>query len=59
MAEKDTGTESELGRSKHSSTPREHLQHLLTIGWKRNSPLILKFVLQHNLQRDLDEFAPR
>lgn len=46
--------EAELGRGKHASTPREHLQHLLDIGWKPNSPLIVKFVLEHGLQRELE-----
>jgi hypothetical protein len=46
--------EGELGRSKHSSTPKDHLYHLLNIGWKANSPLIQKFVFENNLQRDLE-----
>lgn len=49
-------SESELGRSKHSATPSEHLKHLLTIGWSTSSPLILKYVLQHGLQRELSEW---
>jgi|688.fasta_scaffold475289_2 hypothetical protein len=50
----ETTNEAELGRSKHSATPKDHLYHLLNIGWKTNSPLIQKFVLENNLQRDLD-----
>jgi hypothetical protein len=53
----ETGNEGELGRNKHVSTPKEHLYHLLNIGWKPNSPLIQKFVLDNNLQRDLDAWV--
>lgn len=53
VAEKEQG-ESELGRSKHASTPAEHLRHLLNIGWKQDSPLLQKFVMEHNLQRELE-----
>ena len=48
--------EAELGRSKHSSTPAEHLQHLLNLGWEPNSPLILKFVENNRLHRELAEW---
>ena len=50
----EAGNESELGRSKHASTPAEHLRHLLNIGWKPESPLLQKFVFEHNLQRELE-----
>jgi hypothetical protein len=53
VAEKEQG-ESELGRSKHASTPAEHLKHLLNIGWKPDSPLLQKFVFEHGLQRELE-----
>lgn len=46
--------EAELGRGKHAATPREHLFHLLNIGWKSSSPLIQRFVLENSLQRDLE-----
>jgi hypothetical protein len=46
-------TDSELGRSKKSSSPVEHLQHLLNIGWLPNSPLIRTYVLKHRLQTEL------
>ena len=49
--------EGELGRNKNAGTPKEHLYHLLNIGWKNNSPLIQKFVLENNLQRDLDNWV--
>lgn len=49
--------EAELGRGKHASTPVEHLQHLLDIGWKPSSPLIVKFVVEHGLQRELERMA--
>ncbi|MBA3856969.1 MAG: hypothetical protein C0507_08695 [Cyanobacteria bacterium PR.3.49] len=47
------GNEAELGRSKYGSTPPEHLRHLLTIGWSPKSPLILKYVAENRLQREL------
>ncbi|MCC6977068.1 MAG: hypothetical protein IT343_02010 [Candidatus Melainabacteria bacterium] len=47
------GNEAELGRSKYGSTPQEHLRHLLTIGWSPKSPLILKYVAENRLQREL------
>ena len=48
--------ETELGRGgKHAATPREHLMHLLSIGWNPSSPLIQRFVLQYQLNRDLEE----
>jgi len=56
MAEKDVN-EAELGRSKQSITPREHLQHLLNIGWQPRSPLIVKYATEHGLTRDLELLA--
>ncbi len=56
MAEKETG-ESELGRSKHSATPKEHLAHLLNIGWNTKSPLIQKYAIENGLTRDLEDLA--
>jgi hypothetical protein len=53
----ETANEGELGRSKNSATPKDHLYHLLNIGWKPNSPLIQKFVLDNMLQRDLDQWV--
>lgn len=50
------GNEAELGRSKYGSTPQEHLRHLLTIGWSTKSPLILKYVAENRLQRELSEW---
>jgi hypothetical protein len=52
----DSSNESELGRSKHSATPAEHLLHLLTLGWPPTSPLILKYVGDNRLQRELTEW---
>jgi hypothetical protein len=52
----ETVTDSELGRSKKSSSPSEHLQHLLNIGWQANSPLIQKYVVNHRLQTQLAEW---
>ena len=48
--------DSELGRSKHSATPSEHLAHLLGLGWIATSPLIQKYVLENHLQRELTEW---
>jgi hypothetical protein len=52
----DAVNEAELGRSKYSNTPKEHLYHLLTIGWEPNSPLIVKYVLENALQKDLNDW---
>ncbi len=49
--------EGELGRSKNSTTPKDHLYHLLNIGWKSNSPLIQKFVMENHLERDLEAWV--
>ncbi|MBX9723770.1 MAG: hypothetical protein K2X81_20355 [Candidatus Obscuribacterales bacterium] len=46
--------EGELGRNKNASSPKEHLYHLLNIGWNPKSPLIQKIVFEQNLQRDLE-----
>ncbi|HEY9787226.1 MAG TPA: hypothetical protein V6D17_17685 [Candidatus Obscuribacterales bacterium] len=48
--------EAELGRSKYGSSPAEHLRHLLTIGWSPTSPLIMKYVAENRLQRELSEW---
>lgn len=50
----ETANEGELGRSKHSATPKDHLYHLLNIGWRPTSPLIQKFVFDNNLQKELE-----
>ena len=50
----ETTNEGELGRNKNASTPKEHLYHLLNIGWNPKSPLIVKFVFDNNLQRDIE-----
>jgi hypothetical protein len=48
--------DSELGRSKQSTSPRDHLRHLLTIGWKPTAPLIEKYVKEHGLYAVVEEF---
>jgi len=48
--------DAELGRSKQSSSPADHLFHLLSIGWKPDSPLIQKYVLENHLQRELSDW---
>ncbi len=48
--------EAELGRSKQSATPAEHLAHLLGLGWSPDSALIQKYVLENHLQRELKEW---
>ncbi|MBK9202491.1 MAG: hypothetical protein IPL73_08655 [Candidatus Obscuribacter sp.] len=52
----DAVNEAELGRSKYSNTPKEHLYHLLTIVWEVNSPLIIKYVAENGLQKDLNDW---
>jgi len=52
----DAVNEAELGRSKYSTTPKEHLYHLLTIGWEANSPLIVKYVGENGLTKDLNDW---
>lgn len=56
MAEKDK-QEDELGRSKHAATPKEHLTHLLNIGWSPRSMLIQKYAIDNGLTRELEELA--
>ena len=50
------GSDSELGRSKQSTSPADHLRHLLTLGWAPTSPLIVKYVQEHHLTRELNEW---
>jgi hypothetical protein len=52
----DAAQESELGRSKSSTTPADHLLHLLTLGWSPTSPLIIKYVSDNRLTRELNEW---
>jgi hypothetical protein len=52
----DAANEAELGRSKHSSSPAEHLLHLLNLGWDPGSPLIQRFVANNLLQRELSHW---
>lgn len=51
--------EAELGRSKQSTSPRDHLIHLLTIGWNPKSPLIHKYVTQHSLEPVLSDWVEK
>ena len=48
--------EAELGRSKKSSSPAEHLTHLLNLGWIDSSLLVQKYVAKHGLQNQLAEW---
>ena len=48
--------DSELGRNKNSATPAEHLRHLLGLGWDPMSPLILKYVSENSLHREMTEW---
>ncbi|MBX3137422.1 hypothetical protein KF707_14460 [Candidatus Obscuribacterales bacterium] len=52
-------SDSELGRSKSSVSPREHLIHLLTIGWDPKSPLIRKYVALNDLGRVLSDWVEK
>ena len=49
----------ELGRSKQSTSPKDHLFHLLNVGWEPASPLILKYVLTHGLRRELQDYVDK
>jgi len=53
----DNINEAELGRSKTSASPKDHLLHLLNIGWNPKAPLILKYAQEHGLMRELEEAA--
>ena len=55
----DAVNEAELGRSKQSETPREHLQHLLTVGWDPEDPLIKKYVGENGLHSVVSEWRKR
>ena len=52
----DAINEAELGRSKKSVSPQDHLLHLLGLGWEPGSPLIQKYVLKNRLQAQLSEW---
>ena len=52
----DAINEAELGRSKKSASPQDHLKHLLGLGWDPQSPLIEKYVLKNRLQAQLHEW---
>jgi hypothetical protein len=52
----DAVNEAELGRSKQSTSPSDHLIHLLTIGWDPDSPLIQKYVGLHGLHQVLNRW---
>ena len=55
----DAVNEAELGRSKQSASPRDHLIHLLTIGWDPKSPLIRRYVAQHGLNQVLSDWIEK
>lgn len=56
MADKE-GNDSELGRSKNAATPREHLIHLLNLGWNPKSQLVMRYAVEKGLTRDLEQLA--
>ncbi len=56
MANDANGGDSELGRSRASVAPSDHLYHLLTVGWNTASPLIQRYVAEHSLQRELSQW---
>ena len=47
--------DTELGRSNKSTAPKDHLRHLLNIGWNPQSPLIQKYVKEQGLKQVLDQ----
>jgi|GEM_PF-418087 len=55
----DAVNEAELGRSKQGSTPRDHLWHLLSIGWNVNAPLIQRYAVENGLRNELDEWESK
>ena len=55
MAGDKDSNDAELGRSKSAATPKDHLMHLLAIGWNPRSPLIQKYAITNGLTRDLEE----
>lgn len=55
----DAVNEAELGRSKQSISPRDHLIHLLTIGWDPKGPLVRRFVITNNLQGVLADWLEK
>ena len=57
MADNKDNNDSELGRKKEAATPKEHLLHLLNIGWHPRSPLIVKYATENGLIRDLEKAA--
>lgn len=57
MSEKEQ--DSELGRSKYSSNPSDHLNHLLNIGWDPKSPLIMRYAMANNLERQLRDWVEK
>ncbi len=55
----DAVNDAELGRSKQNASPRDHLIHLLTIGWDPKSPLIRKYVALNSLDRVLSDWVEK
>lgn len=49
--------DSELGRSKATATPQQHLQHLLDLGWSPRSHLITRYATEKGLTRELEMMA--
>jgi hypothetical protein len=52
----DAANDAELGRSKQSTSPADHLLHLLNLGWSPTSPLIVKYVQEHRLTKELNDW---
>jgi len=48
--------EAELGRSKKSVSPADHLKHLLGLGWDLKAPLILAYVSKNHLEEQVLEW---
>ena len=55
----DAVNDAELGRSKQSTSPHDHLQHLLNIGWSPSSPLIQKYVKDNGLKKELEQLVDK
>lgn len=55
----DAVNEAELGRGKQAISPREHLLHLLTIGWDPKAPLVRKYVEENGLSAVLKDWLDK
>ncbi|MBZ0187033.1 MAG: hypothetical protein K8F91_12370 [Candidatus Obscuribacterales bacterium] len=55
----DSVNEAELGRNKQSTSPTDHLIHLLTVGWPPDSPLIRRYAAENGLGSVLKDWIAK